>query len=295
MTKPAIKRAFLSLLSVMGRLPSSHAFRERVAKTIVPKVLGPDVIPRKLVPRPLRGSSLTLLCDPYVYVHRAPYFFGALFETDLQRYIERYVRHGDTVIDVGCNAGHVAIIGARAVGSTGRVIAFEPNPQLVSVVQEHLDSLQLTNVTLLPFALGSEDSNAELEFSEVHTGGATLCQGRFSSGEVGKTTITVEVRRGDELFADQRMPGNVFMKIDVEGYELTVLEGFSQILSNRVDHAVIEVTPRWIGGREGVARIFNLMEKHGFEAHTLLLSGEPGNTLKPEGVSTQMNLLFLKK
>ena len=121
-TNRAIKRAFLSSLSVIGKLPSSHAFRETVARTIVPKVLDPEVVPSKLVPRPLRGSSLTLLCDPYVYVHRAPYFFGVLLETDLQRYIERYVREGDTVIDVGCNAGHVAIISAQAVGATGRVI-----------------------------------------------------------------------------------------------------------------------------------------------------------------------------
>jgi hypothetical protein len=50
----------------------------------------------------------------------------------------RNIKPGDTVIDVGANLGYYSVLMADLVGSTGRVVSFEPNPRLFELLQRNV-------------------------------------------------------------------------------------------------------------------------------------------------------------
>ncbi len=294
MAKRFCKRLLSCLLCIAGKFPTPSAVRDFISRRIVPLLLSPDILPAVLSPRPLHGYEHAILCNPYLYVHRAPYFFGVLYETHLQRYVENHVHAGDTVIDVGCNAGHVTIPAAEHVGKDGCVLSFEPNKDLVRAVGEHVDRLGLSQVKMYPFALGSERKQATMEKSGEHTGGGTLCTDRFDGNCSDVESAVVEVRRGDVVLGGADMPGSVFLKIDVEGFEKEVLNGMPELLLKKVDHAVIEVTPEWIGGQPAVAHLFRTMQEFGFRAFNILGNGSVGGPLQAEDVNMQTDVLFRK-
>ena len=84
------------------------------------------------------------------------------------------------------------------------------------------------------------------------------------SGE-GWEKIEVRIQRGDEALSGLRMSGRVFLKVDVEGYEASVLTGIRTLLDSRIDHASVEIhTP--IIGPSGVEEVFAVLAESGLEA-----------------------------
>jgi FkbM family methyltransferase len=86
----------------------------------------------------------------------------------------RVLRPGDTFVDVGANFGLVSLIGARAVGSTGRVHAFESQPALAAMLRRSAALNHLANLTLHEVALSDRDGVLELQVPCHHSGGASL-------------------------------------------------------------------------------------------------------------------------
>ena len=203
--------------------------------------MDPRILAAGLVPRSTRHFGVPVLCDPYIYVHRNGYWCGVFFEEELENYLKREIRAGDTVIDVGMNVGHVSIPAAVLVGAAGSVISFEPNRDLASAVEAHAAELGLRQLTILPYGLGDVAGTFELRMDPAHTGGASF-RDRIDDLSFTKS-VTCETRVGDEVLAGRKLSGRVLLKMDVEGFEIQALTGLSKTL-DRVDHAVIEVEKR---------------------------------------------------
>lgn len=284
--KLAMKRAMGGILRAVGPRAGGVLPRAWLAHGACRMLLDERTLPNELVARPLSCGGARLLCNPYVYTHRMPYWFGRLYEWELERYLRANVNAGDTVIDVGVNVGHVTVLCATLVGPSGRVYGFEVNPEMAQRTGDHCRGEGLNHVTLFDCGLGERDENAMLRLAEGAGGTNTL---RDEKVDAGAPTRPVVVRRGDDVLAECAMAGRVMLKLDVEGYELPVLRGMPKLLAGRIDHAVIEVTPEWIGGAAGVAEMFGLMASHGFSARLL-----DGRHITAADVARQENVLFTK-
>ena len=270
----------------LGRRLPNAASRRWLFDHVVPALMDPAVLPMGLTERPLKRISVDVPCDPYIYVHRNGYWCGVFFEEELEAYLLRELKPGDTVIDVGANVGHVALPAAALVAPTGRVLAFEPNPELAALV---LASAQRQKLPLVmnAFALGEEPGEFTLQMDPAHTGGATL---RSVSDPAFSRSVQCAVKRGDVVMPT--LTGRVFLKVDVEGFERSTIRGLRGTL-RQVDHAVLEVSPEWLGV-DGVEELFGLMYEAGFDAFQLRLDGTVGRAVRPEAVTTQVNVLFLR-
>ena len=77
-------------------------------------------------------------------------------EAEEIRHIRRSVSSGDTVIDVGAHKGAFTYWLSRAVGPQGRVLAFEPQPEVADYLRQATRYFRLDNVEILESALSTK-------------------------------------------------------------------------------------------------------------------------------------------
>ena len=150
------------------------------------------------------------------------------------RLLRKLVRPGDTIVDIGANVGSHSIPLAKMLGTTSRVYAFEPHPRTFAYLRANAALNRLPNLHLYNLALG--DREGEIAFTDERSDdlNRVLLHGSGS--------ITVPIKRLDsiEALADTAIH---LLKIDVEGYELSVLRGASKALQ-RTEFIFLEANTR---------------------------------------------------
>lgn len=169
------------------------------------------------------------------YVGRLTYYFG-----DLDRKItwacSRLVRPGDVVLDVGANIGLVTFILSSIVGSEGLVHAFEPNPEMCSLIEQSITRNSVKNIVLHHMALGAQDGDLILSVPSGNAGAASLVTARQTRS--GKT-MTVPVHTLSSIMADQPADHIRLVKLDVEGFEPDVLTGAADLFTRRPPDTIL--------------------------------------------------------
>jgi FkbM family methyltransferase len=164
--------------------------------------------------------------------------------------IWRLLAPGEVGVDVGANMGYYSGLMAARVGRQGRVLAYEPHPEIYKDLRRHADSwaasaAHLARVDAREAAASDVAGTAELfesdEFSD-NRGTASLEGAVDHVSHAPKQAVrTMKIRtcRLDEELA--AVPSVGVMKVDVEGHEAAVFRGARATLAaGRVRHIVFE-------------------------------------------------------
>jgi FkbM family methyltransferase len=177
---------------------------------------------------------------------------GGTYEPEQTRLFQQLIPAGATVFDIGAHIGYYTVLSSVLAGGSGRVWAFEPNPVNHAFLRRHVGLNHLDNVVVENAAVSDRNGTASFAFG---TGSGT---GRLAADG----PLEVRTIRLDDFCREHDVrPG--FMKIDVEGAELTVLRGAGEII--RLHHPVI------------------FLSTHGAQIHSECLAWlrERGYTLRP--------------
>jgi len=151
------------------------------------------------------------------------------------------LREGGTFVDIGAHVGLFAVPASSAVGSSGRVIAFEPDPDNRGLLEQNVARHQCGNVTVVPAAVADRDGEMQLARSRFNTGDHRVSE---SSGG-----LRVPVYALDDWLERQRIEPDV-IKMDVQGAEPLVLAGMRRTLGgSRPLHVLFEFTPAMLRKR----------------------------------------------
>lgn len=148
--------------------------------------------------------------------------------------LKRFIKPGDTVIDVGAHAGDSTIPCAIAAGPEGCVLAFEPNPYVFPVLEENSRlNTDKTRIIPLNYAATEEDGELEFEYSDPGfcNGGRHTKISRWRHGHAFNLKVTG--RNLDRLIEDEftHLGSRIsYVKTDAEGYDLSVLKSMKRIL-----------------------------------------------------------------
>jgi FkbM family methyltransferase len=181
----------------------------------------------------IRAASLDRLV--FLALHRA----GVMGKEEA-RLLEKLVEPGMQILDVGANIGLYTLLLARLTGEAGKVFAFEPEPNLFSVLCENCAANAAHNVT--PFQCAAGDTNGRATFQR-----ATFNSGdnRLGASKSGAESIDVEVARLDEVLPVRTVQ---FIKLDVQGHELAALTGMQEVLASSPNVRVLfEFWPAGLG------------------------------------------------
>jgi FkbM family methyltransferase len=162
-------------------------------------------------------------------------------ELPVQVALARYLRAGDVFYDIGANVGFFTVIGARLVGPTGAVYAFEPVKQNARFVRRNAQRNGFGNVTVIPKAVSDRTGRASLYLAE-YAGGAVLSVAAPPPDLKG--TVCVDAVSIDDSCATGKLPAPSVVKIDVEGAELHVLNGMRRTLVNATPVVIFELDDR---------------------------------------------------
>lgn len=155
----------------------------------------------------------------------------------------RLVGPGDVCIDVGAAYGMYGHVLAELVGPGGAVYAFEPQRASRRVLRTG-SVLTGHALSVVPAAVGAARGHADLavpvRFGVPVRGWAHLDTG--SGAAVRRSTV--EVRGIDEFCAERGIRQVRFVKVDVEGFELSVLAGARDTLLRDRPALQLEVEER---------------------------------------------------
>lgn len=165
------------------------------------------------------------------------------YEPGFSAALLRLVRSGFTCADVGAHYGYFSLLLAHAVGTEGRVVAFEGSPHNARILRRNLALNRLTDRVEVVDSIVADGSQATYALWPARSGAAT--EWTLSAEFAAREDVTPTVRKPlivpattlDEAFSDRALD---LLKVDVEGAEALVLAGAARLLREARPSIVLE-------------------------------------------------------
>ena len=184
------------------------------------------------------------------------YADNELYTSELEFY-RRYLRKDNVVVDVGANIGLISLFSSNIVGGGGKVISFEPNPEIFKYFDENIRLNHFQNIETHCMALGKTESYEYLDLEEYDD-----C--RVKIQDRGNVQVIVRTFDG-ELDKIQQIS---LVKIDVEGYEKFVLEG-AEKSAQKIKCIIFESYSRHFKQFSySFKNLFDILTEYGFDIYS---------------------------
>lgn len=181
----------------------------------------------------------------------------------LRAYFDDYTpAAGELVFDLGANCGVSTHYLAQAVGPTGRVVAFEPDPDNFTLLERNVALHGLTNVVPVRKAIGARTERRAFNTEGALGSGFTDVVPRGAGGARAMVDVI--------SFADAcEFAGSVpsFVKMDVEGAEVEIVDALPEFLRGRRIHFVVD-TNHHVGGTVTGPAVERAFSRAGYRAWT---------------------------
>jgi FkbM family methyltransferase len=186
-------------------------------------------------------GNLKILCDLGSYIEWSIYFRG-YYDPDLSMVLKRLAAKGMVAIDAGANVGAYSLLLAKAVGDSGRILAFEPNPEVHDRLCRNIKANGFQRrVDASRKALSSERGWAVMfgpRKGVSNRGVASL----YQHAMLQRRGFRVHVGTIDDEVLRRGIRKVDLIKIDAEGNDVRVLEGAMVTITRHRPRIIFEVS-----------------------------------------------------
>lgn len=193
-------------------------------------------------------------------------FFPGNYEKDNFKFLFDSCKKGDTILDFGAHIGLFAAIASEAVGSNGKIYAFEPSPSTNQLLQK---TVKINNasgiIKTFQQAVGGSVGKTTFFVSEGQADNANSLVNYkedrpFHGIEIDVTTI-------DTFVKEQQLTKVDFIKIDVEGAEYDAMKGAVETFKKFRPKAILAIHPEPIKAKgDSLAAIYELVQELNYTA-----------------------------
>jgi FkbM family methyltransferase len=235
--------------AIKGRAPTLHEFMKGVLRR------------SKLPALKLLNGKFTLTAPNLI--SKSP------TEPHVLKWISELLRPADTFFDVGAHYGWMSLVACHCVGARGNVVAFEPSPPLVELLQYNKKANRFHQMEIVSKAVADSD-NRVVPFYLEDRGESFLNSlvdhmvEATASLTAQRSTIQVETVTLDEFCRMTNLHPNA-VKIDVEGAELLALHGCRGLLKKCRTAFIVAVHPTWLPQGHKAMEIFEFFRVHGYK------------------------------
>jgi FkbM family methyltransferase len=171
------------------------------------------------------------------------------------------------VVDIGAHIGRYALISSKRVGPRGKVVAIEANPDNFDMLNQNVKLNQLTNMLTLQYAVFSKETKIKLYVANEKLD-PTIYNTILSNRAPDKEKfVEVDANTLDNLLQQNGINAEDvnWVKIDVEGAELEVLKGSTNVLSKSKDISLLIEVHNIADGTNQYSPIMDLLGHHNFK------------------------------
>jgi FkbM family methyltransferase len=232
---------------------------EESARAAYYRILGKSIVKRAEI----GGDAAVFRCPTPTL---ADYIASTNREREVIESFLELIEPDYTVWDVGANIGLWTLFIATRLKGRGQVVAFEPFARARTLLEQNLILNHIENTTVYSSALGNE--NGEVPFYPSVDGAISTSALACHDGPYGteRKPLYVPIRTAGRVVDENTFLLPDAVKIDVEGAELAVLEGFSDSIWKRLKVLFVEVHPDLITALDGsVDAVRGILERHDFE------------------------------
>lgn len=202
-------------------------------------------------------------CDLADWLGQYVYLNG-VYEPPTAAAIAMLIKPGDTMIDVGANAGFFSLMGASLVGEGGRVLSFEPIPSVREILATNIKLNGYDNIDVFPVALSNQTAVVKIYEGPIgHKGISSLRPIPSHSGQIEINAIAL-----DDM--TDRINTVSLIKIDVEGAELLALTGMEKLVRRDHPSFIIEFTDKYLQSfGHSAKQLAGWLESHGYKLYRI--------------------------
>jgi FkbM family methyltransferase len=211
------------------------------------------------------------------------YYSGAR-ELAFMSILQNTVAPGMTCLDLGGNIGYTTLFMCRNVGNTGTVYAVEPDPKNIELLRANItkngydDICEITQCAI-------SDKNKKLEFWQADKPNlSSVHKTKHSNNKIEVDALDLVT-----YFKDRKFPN--FIKMDVEGHEVSIFHGGLKYFTDNKDQPVsilLEVHPHFYGPDNDFEKILKKYFKIGFDARFVVATPIPQPRLFKEAGYTPL-------
>ena len=172
-------------------------------------------------------------------------------ERDEVRFMLAHDLRGKLVLDIGANAGIYSYWMSRAVGKHGRVIAFEPQPEMIDALKKLRHSFRFPQLEIAETGLSDQPGEATLRRQMSHLGGASIARDIPGADD----SFTIPLTTLDAYIAEHADRPVSLIKCDVEGHEPAVFSGGMEILRRDMPTLLFELHENQVTGSDLFERL----------------------------------------
>ncbi len=225
---------------------------------VLRRVAGADIDAELTVAR----GGLRWQLNPADFVHQDVFWHGSKDRWDVW-HIERLLPADAVIVDIGSSFGYYALHLTHALGSAARAFAFEPMPGNFARLSTNIALNDAGGrVRALNYALSDAPGEARMAPRAGNSGSAQIGSRAPDAMVIPLDTLDLT---WDRVAASGEGPD--FVKIDVEGHEIRVLQGARGVMSRFHPAVLIEVDPpRLAEAGSNTAELQNYFDALGYRA-----------------------------
>jgi len=193
-----------------------------------------SLIYKKLILKSIAPIFVRLMFKDLIIQHKGAKFIARKNKSDIivlselyEPWMEKYFKpkEGDIVIDVGAHVGKYTLYAAKLVGSNGKVIAIEANPDNYEQLLKNIKLNNFNNILSYNYVITNEDFVKCKCINPNSKDDAVFSFTKDDEGNIIGRTI-------DSILYENKIQKVDWVKIDVEGKEVEVLQGMTETIKN---------------------------------------------------------------
>lgn len=165
---------------------------------------------------------------------------------------------GDYILDIGANFGRYTYHFSKLAGPTGQVISIEPIGGTFEILKSNVAKFALENVVCVNQAVSDVNGFVTMQVPESGSGGKNFYEAHITAVGTGVTPCI----RLDDAYSD--LPRLDFIKCDVEGHELNVLNGATGLIAKFRPLLLIEIGGDPDDAATNAGKAFALLQNLGY-------------------------------